>query len=375
MISAGPSLSIRSLSRHHSGPTGVESFLEEYAAAYTFYGAGKVALRDGLAGLVEPGQNVLLPAYLPDAVVEPFQELGLEPRYYRVEPSFAPDLADVEQRIDANTAAVMSVNYFGFPQPGLEELQQLIEDYNCYHIDDNAHAPLSIDNGTLLGTRGHIGITSLWKLLPVPNGAVLFHNDAETIENFQPSPIAGVRESVDVSDCQFIVKSVIQNLLDGNGMIRESLDSMFALDDDETPAVGGPHKRYEDGKRMMSRLTEHILEESNPDEIRNRRRTNYRTWQRLLNDRDDLEFVYDSLPHGICPQALPVRAEEPKKLMAALQRCGAGGAYNWPRLSTTVLENPTYETATRLSKEIVALPVHQHVDASTIEAVAMRLRH
>ncbi len=268
----------------------------------------------------------------------------------------------------------MSVNYFGFPQPGLEELHRLVDEYDCYHIDDNAHAPLSVDNGTLLGTRGHLGITSLWKLLPVPNGAVLFQNDAETIENFQPSPIAGVRDGLDVSDCQFIVKSVVQNLLDGNETIRDSLDAMFATEDDDTPAVGGPHERYEEGKRQMSRLTAHILEESTPDTIRTRRRTNYQTWQRLLASRDDLEFVYDSLPRGICPQAMPVRADEPQQFLTELQRAGAGGAYNWPRLSRSVLEDPAYEVATRLSREIVALPVHQHVDAAAIEDVGTQLR-
>ena len=55
---------------------GLEPFLERYAADYTFYGSGKAALRDGLDELVGSGDAVLVPASLPDAVVEPFHDLG-----------------------------------------------------------------------------------------------------------------------------------------------------------------------------------------------------------------------------------------------------------------------------------------------------------
>jgi len=97
-------------------------------------------------------------------------DLGLEARYYRIQRNLAPDFADIERRIDDETVAVMSVNYFGFPQPGLAEFMSLVDEYECYHIDDNAHSPLSVDNGTLPGTRGDLGVTSLWKLLPIPDG-------------------------------------------------------------------------------------------------------------------------------------------------------------------------------------------------------------
>ncbi|WP_436346777.1 DegT/DnrJ/EryC1/StrS family aminotransferase [Natronorubrum sp. FCH18a] len=368
MISKSPSLFAWSLSEPR--PAGIESFLERYTASVTFYGSSKTALRDGLAGLVDPGENVLLPAYLPDAVVEPFHDLGLEARYYRLEETLAPDLVDVERRLDDETAAVMSVNYFGFPQPSLREFSALADEFDCYHIDDNAHAPLSVDNGTLLGTRGDIGVTSLWKLLPIPNGAILYCNDDAVAESFEPSSLAGIHDQFRLDDYRFICKSLVADLLDRNATIRRSVDDFVA---GQSAGGSDPRARYESGKRPMSKLSAYVVDDADPRSIRVARRTNYRAWQRIFETRSGVDVLYESLPEGICPQVFPVRTPTPQPLLAALEDCGVGGAHTWPRLPSTVRENSTYDVTTRLAREIVVLPVHQHIEPSSIDAVGERL--
>ncbi|ELY31945.1 DegT/DnrJ/EryC1/StrS aminotransferase [Natrialba magadii ATCC 43099] len=359
-------------------PTGIERFIDRYADEYHFYGSGKVALRDGLAGLVDGArsQNVLVPAYLPDGVVEPLRELEVEPRYYAVEPTLAPDFVDLERRLDEDTLAVMSVNYFGFPQPGLAELESIVADADCYHIDDNAHAPLSVDHGTLLGTRGDIGITSLWKLLPIPNGAILYCTDESVSDRYEPSPLAGIRGRVDASDCRYILKSVIQEFLDTAPPVRHSVDALLTgrRSGSTTPTVGSPADRYEAWKTQMSTLSAYLANDIDPTEIRQTRRDNFRIWRHILDDYDTLDPVFDSLPDGICPQAFPVRTDDARAFIAELERVGVDGVHTWPRLAGTVLENPAYETATRLSREIVTLPVHQHVDSAALESVGDALQ-
>ncbi len=368
MISERPSLFGRSLSAPQ--PAGIGSFLERAPADVTFYGSGKAALYDGLSGLVEPGENVLIPAYLPDAVGEPFCDLGLEVRHYRLQTNLAPDLADIERRLDDETCAVMSVNYFGFPQPGLDEFTTLVDEYDCYHIDDNAHAPISVDNGTVLGTRGHLGITSLWKLLPVPNGAVLYCTDDAVAEAVTPSSFAGVRDQLGVADCSFVLKSIVTGLLDTNALLRQSVDGLVS---GAAPSVPEPGVRYEAGKTPMSKLSAYIAEDADPATIRAARRDNYLAWQRVLETREDIDVLYESLPEGICPQVFPVRTSAPQRLLAELERCGVG-THTWPRLSATVCENAEYEVATQLSRELIVLPVHQHIEPSSIEAVGDRFR-
>ncbi|ELY39107.1 DegT/DnrJ/EryC1/StrS family aminotransferase [Natronorubrum tibetense] len=368
MISESPSLFGWSLSEPRRA--GIESFFGRYTASVTFYGSSKTALRDGLAGLVDPGGNVLLPAYLPDAVVEPFHELGLEARYYRLEENLAPDLADIERRIDEETAAIMSVNYFGFPQPGLREFTALVDEYDCYHIDDNAHAPLSVDNGTLLGTRGDIGVTSLWKLLPIPNGAILYCNDDAIAEAFEPSSLAGIDDQLRLADYRFICKSLLTDLLDRNATIRQSVDDFVA---GQSGGTAGPHARYENGKGSMSKLSAYVIDDADPISIRSTRRDNYRAWQRIFDGRSNVDVLYESLPPGICPQVFPIRVSTPQRLLAELEARGVGGAHTWPRLPSTVRENSAYDVTTRLAREIVVLPVHQDLESSSIDAVGERL--
>lgn len=366
MISATPSLSLWALSS--ARPADFESLLEQYVTAYAFYGSGKVALRDGLETVSDAGQNVLLPAYLPDAVAEPIVELGLEPRFYAITETLGPDVDDLRDRIDSDTAAVVSVNYFGFPQPGLETISSITSEYGCYHVDDNAHSPLSMDGDTLLGTVGDIGITSLWKQLPVPNGALLYLNTDRLAASYTPSRYEGVRDRFDATDCRFLLKSIAFELFDRNARLRESIDTLVS-GSGVGRVTASPRERYENGKSQLSNLSHRVFVDADPDSIRANRRANFSAWQRILETRSDVVPVFDTLPDGICPQVFPIRAAAPTRLLRELERVGVDGAHTWPRLSASVENDPTYETSRRLSESTIVLPVHQHIDPTAIEAV------
>lgn len=367
-ISAMPSLSVRSLADPASG--GVESFLERHADHRWFYGSGKAALRDGLATVADPGDAVLLPAYLPDAVAEPLRELGLEPRYYAIEPDLSPDFADLESRLDDRTVAATSVDYFGFSQPGIDRLSSLLEDAGCYHVEDSAHSALSLDGDALLGTRGDVGVTSLRKLFPAPNGAVLYLDDS-LAHRFDPSALEGVAPALDAGDCRFVLESAALDLIGGNATVKRTVEALVSGGTDADPP--GPRQRYEASKRRMSALTRRVLADADPEAVRAARRANYRAWRRVLADRPDVDLVFDALPPGVCPQVVPVRAAAPKRFRRTLERRGVGGVHTWPRLPAAVCDNPDYETANRLSRTLLALPVHQHVDPDRIRAVGRRL--
>jgi dTDP-4-amino-4,6-dideoxygalactose transaminase len=366
MIGATPSLFDRSTARPGAG---IDAFLERYApdVPYVRYGSGKAALRDALDGVATPGGNVVAPAYLPPAVVEPFHELGLESRFYALEETLAPDVDDLERRIDADTVAVVSVEYFGFPQPGFDRIAALADEYGCYHVDDNAHAPLSVADGTLLGTRGDLGVTTLRKLLPVPDGALLYLPDDEVRAAFTPSPLTGTADRIGTTDCRFLATSMAESTVGG---LYRALEARLAGEGARAP----PEALYDAAKVPMSRLSAAVADAADAESIRARRRENYRAWKRALAGRDDVTPLYGELPAGISPYQFPVRATDPASLLATLEDCGVAGAHTWPRLRAAVRGNDDYETAGRLSRELVALPVHQGIEPSTIAAIGDRLR-
>ncbi|ELY87151.1 DegT/DnrJ/EryC1/StrS family aminotransferase [Natrinema altunense] len=372
MIDATPSVFDASLSGTGAG---IDAFIDRHApdSMHTYYGSGKVALRDGLAGLVEPGDNVVVPAFLSPAVVEPFHELGLESRYYAIEESLAPDIADLEARIDADTAAIVSVNYFGFPQPGLERIAALTDEYDCYHVDDNAHAPLSVRDGTLLGTHGDLGITTLRKLLPVPDGAVLYCTDETVTAQFAPSSLAGRSNRIATADCRFVAASIAERVLRTSPSLYRSVEALLADGTADSSSVD-PDGRYEAAKVPMSKLSAIVADAVDPDAIRAARRANFRAWRRVVADREGVTPLFDRLPEGISPYEFPVRTPDRDSFLAALEERGVVGAHSWPILREAVREDDTYETSIRLADGLVALPVHQGIEPSAIEAVDDRLR-
>lgn len=97
---------------------------------------------------------------------------------------------DLEARTDDRTAAVISVDYFGFSQPAFADVDRVAADRGCYDVEDNVHSPLSVVDGALLGTRGDLGFTSIRKLLSVTNGAVLYVTDDAVADRFVPSGLA-----------------------------------------------------------------------------------------------------------------------------------------------------------------------------------------
>lgn len=159
-----------------------------------FFSLGRWALAEALrlsgAG---PGKKVLLPGYLCREVVGAVRALGAEPVYYGV----APDLSLADDPKTLPTAcAVVAVNFFGFPQD-LEPFREYCARTRAVLIEDNAHGLFSRDEtGAALGTRAPLGIFSLRKTVPLPDGGALSINDASYLaEAFPQLPFAARPES------------------------------------------------------------------------------------------------------------------------------------------------------------------------------------
>ena len=345
--------------------TGLEAFLAERVEWFAFYGSGKAALRDGLAPLTERGQAVVLPAYIPDAVVEPFREIGLEVRFHAVRPSLAPDVEDLRSRVGGDVAAILSVSYFGFPSPGFDGTATLTEEIGCLHVDDSAHGAFSESNGTLLGARGDLGITSLWKVLPVPNGALLYLNDPTVAHQFERTELTGTSEHFAPADLWFLLETLANGTPGRSNLLQRTVGTRRS--------VPGPRDRYEASKRRLSRLTRHIVELADPLSIRRRRRSNYRHWCRALSSRSDLTVLTGRLEPGVCPHVLPVRASRPGRFQRELAAAGFDDVHTWPRLPAVVRATPAYDCARELADSVVVLPVDQHLEPDTIDRIGAHL--
>ncbi len=144
-------------------------------AAVRFYGHGRHALVEALRLSGAAGGRVLLPSFVCRDLLACVAAAGAEPAFYGVRPDLTPQ-DDPSRWPDAR--AVLAVDYFGWPQD-LAPFEAYARRTKAVLIEDAAHALFSRDaRGRLLGARAPLGILSLRKSLPLPNGGALVVNDA-----------------------------------------------------------------------------------------------------------------------------------------------------------------------------------------------------
>lgn len=360
---------------------GAQSVLDRPEVTHRLpYGYGKAAFRD-LICMLEGGATptVLLPAYVPDALVEAIRAADARPRFYAIESDLGPEVPDVVSKLDSEPVAATFVHYFGVPGRRFDEFRGTTADRDVPVVTDNAHASFSSDDDRLLGTRGVAGFTSLHKTLPVPNGAVLFVNDPDRVA-VEEGDLAGRATRYTSSDCRFALESLLAGagrrhpVLSGAVGLARRLQDRVASVRPQSGTERDPVAIYRAATGRMSRLTARVLERIDPAAIIAARRDAYRAWDDGLSGVGGVDPCFDALPPGAAPQVFPIVADDADGLLGTLDRRGVDGAHTWPpRLPAAVTDNEEYPVANFLASHLVALPCHQDVDPGAVEAVCAEL--
>lgn len=134
---------------------------------------------------LQPGDEVICPAFTYVATAEVIGLLGLTPVLVDVDPkTFNLTASEVEKAITPNTKAIVPVHLYG-QSCDMEPIMKLAEKHNLYVIEDNAQAigsDYTFSNGKTAktGTIGHIGSTSFFpskNLGCYGDGGALMTND------------------------------------------------------------------------------------------------------------------------------------------------------------------------------------------------------
>lgn len=149
---------------------------------------GTDALQIAMMALdLQPGDEVIVPAFTYVATAEVIALLGLRPAMVDVDPDTFNITADiVEAAITPRTKAIVPVNLFG-QSCDIEPIMAVANQHNLWVIEDNAQAigaDYHLKNGNIIktGTLAHIGCTSFYpskNLGAYGDGGALYTNDAE----------------------------------------------------------------------------------------------------------------------------------------------------------------------------------------------------
>ncbi len=185
-------------SRYIKGPV-VQAFEDELADYLQVKHAigcanGTDALQIALMALdLNPGDEVIVPAFTYVATAEVIGLLGLTPVMVDVDPAdFNIRVDAIKAAITAKSRAIIPVHLFGQSAP-MARIMQIAENHDLYVIEDNAqaigtHYIYPDGRRAKAGTIGHIGTTSFFpskNLGCYGDGGALFTNDEELAERIR----------------------------------------------------------------------------------------------------------------------------------------------------------------------------------------------
>ncbi len=161
--------------------------------------------RSAIAYLIEKmgltaNDTVMLPSYVAEGVVRPFQLLGINVDFYRLTPKLQPSLDDLSRLIGESSRArlIVVIHFFGF-KASIEPIRELIGTRDISILEDCAHALFGdYSPGKAFGTTGDFSLFSLNKFLPVPDGAILLSNNKKI--NLKERPLEFFIEDTDATN-------------------------------------------------------------------------------------------------------------------------------------------------------------------------------
>jgi dTDP-4-amino-4,6-dideoxygalactose transaminase len=300
------------------------------------------------AGL-EPGDEVLTPAYHCGAEVEALLRAGLAVRFYEAGERLEPDPAELETLLGPRTRALLLLHYFGFPQD-LVRWRAWCERFGLLLIEDCAHAIHASRDGHALGSLGDVAVFSFAKTLPLPDGAALV----------TPAPTSPARKP----------NRWILPLL--KRQAQWAMARYARLD----AALERFEREYTDDWRLgdtaagPSRATPFLLRRLACPDVAEQRRAHYRVLLEVAGDRVPLPFA--ELPDGASPLIFPLKTTGDAGVLGRLEHARVEARPFWPVVHPC-LPADQFQAAAAWRRAFVALPVHQELRPVDLERIATAL--
>ena len=296
-----------------------EPFKHDHNLEYHFSAAARIGFLKILQS-IDFGDSgcILLPAYIGitdregSGVFDPIQSIEIEYDFYTLNQRLEADLQDITDKIrNLDVRAILVIHYFGFPQPGLEEISKLCLDKDIILIEDCAHSISSKTiSGNYLGTVGEFSFHSIHKYLPTEDGGY------------------------------FKVKSLDAPRFILNKKEKISIDSLI------------------------------IYAKADFQKIETIRRDNYQYMVQQLQNIEGIKIMYPKLDGGTVPLNFPILIKKGKRenLYFELLDLGIPTIALYYRLIPQI-EPELFPISYEVSRDILNLSIHQDVDHNDIDSM------
>jgi dTDP-4-amino-4,6-dideoxygalactose transaminase len=322
---------------------------------------------------LQPGDEILMPAYNCGTEVDPFLVWGCKVVFYRVDEKARIDFSDLARRKTVRTKVLHIIHYFGWPQD-LSQAAPWCHEEKIRLVEDCALALFSSGPAGPLGRQGDAAIFSPAKTLPVPGGGFLtLAEDAAPPARLLDPPLRMCRPRI-----LAMLKRDWQHKLQAIGLYSTA----HAIKRRFQPArwTGGnpdahpdmPADYYFDKRLMdlgMSRLSLNLMRAVDCHEVVERRRRNYLYMDKSLKLGPGDRPLFDSMPDGVCPLSFPLVVKDRPEWFEFLAGKGIV-SQTWWAGEHRACSWAEFPEAEYLKRSVLCLPVDQGLDPAQKEFIA-----
>ena len=299
---------------------------------------------------LEPGDEILVPAYHHGSEVEALVRAGLVCRFYEGGQRLEPDEKELVGLLGPRVRALHLIHYLGLPQDAAR-WRTWCDEHGVLLIEDAAQAWLSSRNGVPVGSYGDLSIFCLYKSFGLPDGAAVIC-----------TPPTDPPRSRRYTGLSRIVQKHGLYLARRGGVLAELARRLKRADESD------PEHGFGLGDISGASLatTRFLLKRMAYSTTQAARAANYAFLLEYLGGLVPEPFAY--LPEGASPFAFPVRTDQKEKVIDLLARKGIpqGNFWTIPHPSLPIADFPR---AAALRESTIALPVHQELGTRELQRI------
>ncbi len=299
---------------------------------------------------LEPGDEVLVPAYHHGSEVAALVRAGLVCRFYEATETLEPDADELEALRGSRTRALYLIHYLGVPQAS-RRWRAWADARELLLLEDAAPAWLATRDGLPVGSLGDLAIFCLYKTVGLPDGGAVVVRGANV-----PAPRGRH------SGLAAVARRHAAWLAARSAILTKRTDGR-AYDARADMALGDVSLPPSAGMFLLRRLLR-------PDPAA-LRRAHYATLAEGLMERAAPGF--QRISEGASPFGFPLRVPDKARTLAALARRGVRGIDFWTA-PHPLLDVRRYPGAAARRAETVLLPVHQELSPAEVERIAQAAR-
>jgi len=314
----------------------------------------------GVADLgLEPGDEVLVPAFHHGSEIEALSRRSLVCSFYEGGEDLAPRAEELEPALTPRTRALYLIHYLGFPQDSAK-WREWCDARGLLLLEDAAQAWMSTHrDGQPTGSYGDLSVFCLYKTVGLPEGAVSVGPRARLDRALDHRP--GLRE---------LARRHAWWVVGRSRLAAAAVRWVWH----PRPEAFNPTAEFglRDLEAMPWSTTDFLLRRLADPSVAERRRANYGVLLDHLGDRVPPPF--DRPPRGAAPFVFPIETDDKTRTLELLRDRNiiALDLWSYPH---PLLPAERYASTVRRRSTMVGLPVHQElrpVDLTRIADAASR---